>query len=69
MISIEKRRFAFFLGFSLLFYVIVFFPNGNETIEIKGIVLDFIKSFASGFVVIYVSNWIGLKFPRQQVKE
>ena len=68
MKNIEIKRFFFFIGFAIIFYLIIFFPDKNEDITLLEIIIDGIKSISVSFVTVYVTNWLGNKYPRR-IKE
>lgn len=61
MIDLTLRRFFFFIGVSLFLYVMIYFPAENNEDTIGAVAFDLFRSFVTGFLVVYVAHWMGLK--------
>jgi len=66
MMTIRQRILYFYLGTALLIYVAAFFPEHEEVIEWSKIVVDVVKAFAVGFVVVYIPYWMWIKFVKKE---
>ncbi len=53
----KKIKFYMFCGVFFFLYLILYFPEEGESLQMSQILFDVIRSAIMSFVIIYVSDW------------